>query len=439
MPSSSSTKAPKLVRLRTLPLTLHAGRVLLVEREPRIRLDLLEAERDLLVRLVHLEHHGLDDVADVDDLGRMPDVARPRHLGDVDQALDALLELDECAVVGDRDDLALDAVADLVLLLDALPRVGLELLQAERDALLLGIEVEHLDPHLVADLDELGRMRDAAPRHVGDVEQAVDAAQVHERAEVGDVLDHALADLVLREVLEDRGLHPVALLLEHGAARDHDVPAALVELDDLDRHGLAEQRVHVLHLAQRDLRAGQERLDAVEVHHHAALDLADQLAFDHLPGVVGLLDAVPDAHEVGALLGEHDQAVLVLHLLEEDVDDVADLDAARDPENSASEMTPSLLKPTSTSTSLSSIASTVPRTISPSPIERSDSSYWPNISARCSGVSSSSSSALSGTGGRAGARRGVSATGLRVVSVVSSMGEASLKRMDMGRGSGRPA
>ena len=120
-----------------LALDAHARRVLLVERQPRIRLDLLEAERDLLVGLVDLEHHRLDDVADVDDLRRVPHVARPRHLGHVDQALDALLELDECAVVGDRDHLALDAVADLVLVLDAFPRIGLELLQAERDALLL--------------------------------------------------------------------------------------------------------------------------------------------------------------------------------------------------------------------------------------------------------------------------------------------------------------
>ena len=36
---------------------------------------------------------------------------------------------------------------------------------------------------------------DAAPAHVGDVQQAVDAAQVDERAELGDVLDDALAEL----------------------------------------------------------------------------------------------------------------------------------------------------------------------------------------------------------------------------------------------------
>ena len=38
--------------------------------------------------------------------------------------------------------------------------------------------------------------------HVGDVQQAVDAAQVDERAEVGDVLDDALADLADFEFLQ---------------------------------------------------------------------------------------------------------------------------------------------------------------------------------------------------------------------------------------------
>ena len=66
-----------------------------------------------------------------------------------------------------------------------------------RDALALPVDVEDLDLDLLADLHHLGRVRHAAVRHVGDVEQAVDAAQVDERAEVGDVLDHALPHLVL--------------------------------------------------------------------------------------------------------------------------------------------------------------------------------------------------------------------------------------------------
>ena len=50
-------------------------------------------------------------------------------------------------------------------------------------------------------LQDFRRMVDAAPCHVGDVQQAVDAAEVDERTVIGDVLDHALDDLALFEVL----------------------------------------------------------------------------------------------------------------------------------------------------------------------------------------------------------------------------------------------
>ena len=48
------------------------------------------------------------------------------------------------------------------------------------------LQHDHVDPSLTR---KLGRMSGA--RHVGDVEQAVDAAQIDERAVVGDVLDDA--------------------------------------------------------------------------------------------------------------------------------------------------------------------------------------------------------------------------------------------------------
>ena len=83
--------------------------------------------------------------ADLDELGRVLDALVPRHLGDVDEALDAVFELDEGAVVRDRDDLAADDGADRVLVLDLVPRIGADLLVAEADALRLGVELEDLD------------------------------------------------------------------------------------------------------------------------------------------------------------------------------------------------------------------------------------------------------------------------------------------------------
>ena len=54
-------------------------------------------------RIMHLDLLGGRD-----DLAGMDVLLRPRHFGDVDQALDARLELDERAVVGDVGDAALE-------------------------------------------------------------------------------------------------------------------------------------------------------------------------------------------------------------------------------------------------------------------------------------------------------------------------------------------
>jgi hypothetical protein len=201
---------------------------------PRVRLDLLHAERDALAAdLVDVEHDRLDLVADVDDLRRVLDPLGPRHLADVHEALDARLELDERAVVGERDDLALHTRADRVLVLGIDPRILLDLLEAQLTRARCRVELEHLDLDLVADLEQLARVVDAAPRHVGDVEQAVDAAEVDEGAVVGEVLDTPSTICPSSRVCSVSFL-ALALLLEQHAARQHDVAALLVELDDLE-------------------------------------------------------------------------------------------------------------------------------------------------------------------------------------------------------------
>ena len=148
---------------------------------------------------IDIEHHHLDLLAGRDDLAGMHVLLGPAHLRDVDQAFDAGLQLDEGAVIGDVGDAALEARAGRIFELDAFPRIGLELLHAERDALRLGVEADHLHLDRLADMEHLGRMVDAPPGDVGDVQQAVDAAQIDEGAVIGDVLDHALEDLAFLE------------------------------------------------------------------------------------------------------------------------------------------------------------------------------------------------------------------------------------------------
>ena len=217
-----------------------------------------------------------------DDLAGMHVLLGPGHFGDVHQALDARLQLHEGAVVGDVGDAAGVLGADRVLGGDALPRIGLELLHAEADALGLRVEADDLHLDLLADLQRLGRVVDAPPRDVGDVQQAIDAAEIDEGAVVGDVLHHAVEDLAFLQALDQLGALLGAGLFQHGAAGDDDVAAGAVHLEDLERLRRAHQRADVAHRADIDLAAGQERHGAAEIDGEAALDPAVDRAVDAL-------------------------------------------------------------------------------------------------------------------------------------------------------------
>src|SRR2546423_13192346 len=101
-------------------------------------------------------------------------------------------------------------------------------------------------------------MLNASVRHVGDVEQSVDAAEIDERAEVGDVLDDSFAHLILLQLLHQLLALACSLLLEDHSTRDDDVAAALIELDDLEVEGLTEQLVDVGNGTERDLGTGSD-------------------------------------------------------------------------------------------------------------------------------------------------------------------------------------
>src|SRR5262249_35734721 len=152
-------------------------------------------------------------------LRRMRDALGPRHLGDVHQAFDAALELDEGTVVGDADDLAAHTRSDREALVHRRPRVRHDLLHAQRDAGALPIVIATDDAQGIPDVDDIGRFVDATPRHVGDMQETVETAEVDEGAVVGDVLHRAFEDHAFLENLERLFLHRFALAFHDSAAR----------------------------------------------------------------------------------------------------------------------------------------------------------------------------------------------------------------------------
>ena len=102
---------PKSVIDLISPFTLSPFLWFIDELFPRVGHALLHPERDAAALLVDLEDHDLDLVAELHDLGRVYVLVGPIHLRDVHQALDALLDLDERAVIGEVGDLAEQARA----------------------------------------------------------------------------------------------------------------------------------------------------------------------------------------------------------------------------------------------------------------------------------------------------------------------------------------
>src|SRR5262249_26027064 len=157
-----------------------------------------------------------------------------------------------------------EGAADWILGFDAIPRISQQLLHAEADALGVRIDLDDLDFHRVAHIEHLARVVDALPAHVGDMQEAVDAAEINERAVIGDGLHNGFADFAFLELADDFGTLAGAALFEHGAARNDDVAALPVHFQDRERLHDVHQRADIAHRADVDLAARQERVGAAE-------------------------------------------------------------------------------------------------------------------------------------------------------------------------------
>ena len=244
------------------------------------------------------------------------------ELGDVHQALDALVDAHERAERNELGDLARHNLTHAVGACEVLPRIFLGCLQRQGDALAVHVDVENLDSDLLANLDNLGRMVDVLPGQLGHVHETVDAAEINEGAEVDDGRDDAGADLALLQLGEE-GLANFTLgLLEPRATREHNVVAVLVQLDDLRLENLADVRLKVAHTAHLDERCGKEAAEA-DVDDQAALDDLDDGTFDDAIFFLDLLDGSPCTLVLCALLREDEAAFLVLLGENEGLDDIS--------------------------------------------------------------------------------------------------------------------
>ena len=149
----------------------------------------------MLAVFVDAKNGNIDLVANIDQLIRMVNTLDPRHFRDVNQTFDARLKFHKCTVVHHVDNLALVDGVDWVFLLDVVPWVRQQLLEAQTNLSFFAVDGKHHDVDFLIHRHHFRWLGDACVRHVGNVQQTVDAAKINKRTKVSDVLDHTFADL----------------------------------------------------------------------------------------------------------------------------------------------------------------------------------------------------------------------------------------------------
>ena len=172
---------------------------------PRIDLALLHAQADAAFVFVDFKHHDFNFVAQRHDFAGSRVFVGPIHFGDVYQAFNAWLKLNKCTVISDVGNFTEHACLCGVAACNAHPGVVAHLLQAQRYAVFLAIELEHFGCEFLTSLHHFAGVAYTAPCHVGDVQQAIDAAQIHKCAVFGDVFNHTINDRAFFEGFEQFG------------------------------------------------------------------------------------------------------------------------------------------------------------------------------------------------------------------------------------------
>src|SRR5206468_12589183 len=129
----------------------------------------------------------------------------------------------------------------------------LEVLVTEGDPFLLPVVFEHFDRNLVADIEQLGRMVDAAPGEISHMKQSIDPTQINESTVVGDVL-HGSANFGILLQHFQRERFPASLLaFKYELARQNNVASLAIQFDDPAFDFFAPERVEIFDGAHIDL------------------------------------------------------------------------------------------------------------------------------------------------------------------------------------------
>ena len=202
------------------------------------------------------------------------------------------------------------------------------MLQTESDFLFVIVNVQDHDFDFFIDLHHLRRVIDAAPAHIGDMQQAINTAQVDEGTEVGDILDQTCAEVTYFQVAEKFLLHLLACFFDQPTTRNNDVSTSLIDFQNHAFDVLPDVVGNIRRTTHIDLTGGQKDVhtvldDGLAFHfatnrdQQTTFDFANDRSLDDVALRVGLDDLFPVADTIGFPLRQDDQTDGILEFLQQ--------------------------------------------------------------------------------------------------------------------------
>src|SRR5580704_1366875 len=211
---------------------------------PGIAERLLQTQRDTALIRFNAQNHGFDGLAGFNHIAGHLHLLYPGHFRDVDQAFDPRLEFHKRAEVHYAGNGTADTVARHVFCWRRIPRIRLKLLHADRDAPLLGINLQNLDFDLLPDGQHVCRLAHAAPGYIADVQQRVHTADIDESPVIGQAANRSLHGCAFLDLGVAASFGCAFFFFsDHAAVYDH-VFVGFVELGDAAANFLFYQLLH---------------------------------------------------------------------------------------------------------------------------------------------------------------------------------------------------
>ena len=229
----------------------------------------------------------------------------PAEVADVDETLDTVLRLGEHTEVGDIADNGLVDGSDRILVADALPRVGGELLQTEGHLPVLTVNGKNLSLDLVTDFEELlGTVEPGRPAHLRDMDKTLDTGlDLNEGAVVSDQDNLTLDSVTDLDIL----VEIVPRMRSELLVTEGDPLLAGIELldDDLDLLVQGDNLLRIVDSTPAEVSDVDETVNTTEVNEDTVVgDVLDSTLKD-----LSLLELADELSPAGLLLSLEESLV----------------------------------------------------------------------------------------------------------------------------------